>query len=80
LLDHVISIDVYKFSEQSGGSFFEKCFEYIHGKREVNLWSEVALNDTFKVHRFLPCHIRGRWFEIDTLEDLASAEQLFAID
>lgn len=75
-----VSIDVYKFSEQSGGSFFEKCFEYIHGKREVNLWSEVALNDTLKVHRFLPCHIRGRWFEIDTLEDLASAEQLFAID
>lgn len=52
-----VSIDIYKFSEQSGYSFFEKCSEYIHGKRELTLWSEVALNDILVHHRFVSCPI-----------------------
>lgn len=39
------SIDVYKFSAEGGKAFWVKCAEYIEEKKEVKLWSEVALND-----------------------------------
>ncbi len=76
------SIDVYRFSADGGGSFFEKCREYIENRRELKLWSEVALNDVLKEGRvpFYPCALNGRWMEIDTLEDLENAEEIFAED
>ena len=73
-----VSIDVYKFSDTAGDTFFHKCSEYILEKCNSGLWSEVAINDSFKLHRFAPCFISGRWWEIDTLEDLASAEAIFS--
>jgi len=72
------SIDIYKFSAAGGQAFLSKCAEYIEDKRETNLWSEVALNDILREVEFVACPVRGRWLEIDTLEDLREAERLFA--
>ncbi len=72
------SIDVYKFSAEGGRVFFDKCVEYIEGKKELKLWSEVALNDILAEVVFKACPLNGRWFEIDNHDDLAAAEKLFA--
>lgn len=71
------SIDVYKFSVNSGKLFFDKCDEYINKKRELKLWSEVALNDIFSDCNFRACPLIGRWYEIDSKEDLIQAIKLF---
>ena len=71
------SIDVYKFSPEGGKAFFDKCKEYIEDKKEVKLWSEVALNDALKEVEFRACPLVGRWVEIDNHDDLANAEKLF---
>lgn len=71
------TIDVYKFSNIGGAAFFEKCREYIEDKKEMKLWSEVALNDILNEVIFQPCPLDGRWFEIDNHQDLAEAEVLF---
>lgn len=72
------SIDVYKFSSEGGRAFFSKCFEYINVKKQLKLWSEVALNDILPEIEFKACELNGRWCEIDNYEDLAAAEKLFA--
>lgn len=72
------SIDVYKFSEEGGKAFFAKCAEYIEGKKELKMWSEVALNDILTEVVFKACPLVGRWLEIDNNDDLSAAEKLFA--
>lgn len=75
-----VSIDVYKISETLGKAFFDKCEEYIEVKKDQNLWSEVALNDILTNFEVQPCPLKGRWIEIDTIEDLKEAERLFSND
>lgn len=75
-----VSIDVYKFSEEGGKYFFRKCVEYIEGKKENNLWSEVALNDILSEIEFKACPLEGRWIEIDDHKDLKKAEIIFSRD
>ncbi|MCI8297595.1 MAG: phosphocholine cytidylyltransferase family protein [Lachnospiraceae bacterium] len=72
-----VSIDVYKFSIEGGTRFFAKCTEYIEEKKELKLWSEVALNDILSEVEFKACPVNGRWVEIDDHADLAAAEALF---
>ena len=72
------SIDVYKFSAKGGTAFYSRCVEYIEVKKEVKMWSEVALNDALADVEFKACPLEGRWLEIDNHEDLAAAEALFA--
>ena len=72
------SIDVYKFSSDAGKKFFGKCAEYIETKKELKMWSEVALNDILKDVEFRACPLVGRWLEIDNHDDLEAAEKLFA--
>ena len=72
------SIDVYKFSTSAGKAFFDKCAEYIENKKELKMWSEVALNDILRDIEFRACPLVGRWLEIDNHDDLAAAEKLFA--
>lgn len=74
------SIDVYKFSKEGGNAFFAKCKEYIEEKKELKMWSEVALNDILSEVEFKACPLDGRWLEIDNHDDLAAAEKLFAED
>ncbi|MCD7790695.1 MAG: phosphocholine cytidylyltransferase family protein [Bacteroides thetaiotaomicron] len=71
------SIDVYKFSAEGGKVFFNKCREYIEEKKELKLWSEVALNDILPIIEFKACPLVGRWIEIDNHDDLEEAEKLF---
>lgn len=74
------SIDVYKFSADGGKAFFEACRQYIEDKKELKLWSEVALNDVLEEGTvlFQECPLEGRWLEIDNHEDLAAAIELFS--
>lgn len=72
------SIDVYKFGADGGSAFYKRCREYIEEKKELKMWSEVALNDAFADVQFHACPLVGRWFEIDNHDDLATAEELFA--
>ena len=51
--------------------------KYIEEKKEMKLWSEVALNDTLSDIEFYACPLHGRWMEIDNHDDLAAAEELF---
>lgn len=71
------SIDVYKFSVKGGEAFFKKCTEYIEEKKELKMWSEVAINDILAEVEFKACPLDGRWFEIDNHYDLRAAEKLF---
>lgn len=71
------SIDVYKFDKVGSGAFLAKCIDYIENRKELKMWSEVALNDVLKEVTFKACPLVGRWFEIDNHEDLAAAEELF---
>ncbi|MCQ2554895.1 MAG: phosphocholine cytidylyltransferase family protein [Clostridia bacterium] len=71
------TIDVYKFSNMAGAAFFEKCREYIEDKKELKMWSEVALNDVLKEVVFEACELQGRWLEIDNHDDLKAACELF---
>lgn len=71
------SIDLYKFGADGGKAFFHHCTEYIEKRREITMWSEVALNEAFGDAAFYACPLDGRWVEIDNYEDLAAAEALF---
>lgn len=72
------SIDVYKFSAEGGRAFFNQCIKYIENKKELNLWSEVALNDILSEIRFEACPLDGRWIEIDNHDDLEAAKKIFS--
>ena len=71
------SIDVYKFSAEGGEAFYNRCVEFIEVKKELKLWSEVALNEALADVEFKACQLEGRWLEIDNHVDLAAAEALF---
>ena len=71
------SIDIYRFSEAGGKAFFDKCTDYIKSKKEVTLWSEIALNDALADVEFKACPLVGKWFEIDNINDLEEAERIF---
>jgi len=72
------SIDVYKFSKDSGKKFFDSCTKYVEDDKNLGLWSEVALNDILKNCVFLSSPIQGRWMEIDNLDDLKKAQKIFS--
>ena len=72
-----LSIDIYKFNSEGSRIFFNKIKEIIEKKREKNLWTEVALNEIIKKTPFTLCQAKGRWIEIDNLEDLNRAEIMF---
>lgn len=71
------SIDVYKFSIDGGQAFFNVCAKYINDKKELKLWSEIALNDILLDVKFVACPLEGNWVEIDNHDDLAEAEIKF---
>ena len=71
------SIDVYKFSADAGSLFFDVCKIYIEEKKELKLWSEVALNEILRKTIFKACPLDGRWMEIDNHDDLKVAEAMF---
>ncbi|WP_313162759.1 phosphocholine cytidylyltransferase family protein [Sedimentibacter sp.] len=72
-----VSIDIYKFSKEGSKAFFDKVKEFIEDKKELNQWTEVALNEVLKSVEFKQCPLNGRWMEIDNHEDLKRAENIF---
>lgn len=72
-----VSIDVYKFSKEGSKVFYDKVKEFINDKKELNQWTEVALNEVLKLIEFKPCPLMGKWVEIDNYEDLIKAEGIF---
>lgn len=72
------SIDVYKFGMDGGKAFRGMCESWIEDRGILNKWSEVALCDALDLVEFKACPLHGRWFEIDSLDDLAEAERLFS--
>lgn len=71
------SIDVYKFGKEAGKAFIHACTRYIEEEKNLNLWSEIALDDILMKIEFIPLNINGRWLEIDNHDDLRKAEELF---
>lgn len=79
--DHyAVSIDVYRISSTDSTTLFNEVENTILVKKDVNSWTEVALDNIFSKSSFYPYVIRGRWFEIDNHEDLHKAEQIFQGD
>lgn len=71
------SIDMYKFSKSFILKWFDIISNYIIDKKIINLWNEVSINDMFEFFDVFPTLIDNKWFEIDTLDDLNKAEELF---
>lgn len=76
---YAVSIDLYKIGFQSLQKLIEILETYILEKKELNLWTEVALKDLLNYSKFRPFDINGmKWVEIDNFEDLAEADIKFS--
>lgn len=71
------SIDVYRFGEEASKQLFDIINIYLNIKKDMNSWSEVAIDDLLKVSQFKTLDIKYRWMEIDNHEDLKMAEKIF---
>ncbi|WP_427043009.1 phosphocholine cytidylyltransferase family protein [Fusobacterium sp. SB021] len=71
------TIDVYKLSSSASEKFFSIINNFIIEKKELNLWTEVAVQELLKQEKFYSKDIAFKWVEIDNLEDLEQAKKLF---
>lgn len=71
------TIDVYKLSSSASEKFFSIINNFIIEKKELNLWTEVAVQELLKQEKFYSKDTDFKWVEIDNLEDLEQAKQLF---
>lgn len=71
------TIDVYKLSSSASEKFFSIINNFIIEKKELNLWTEVAVQELLKQEKFYSKDIDFKWVEIDNLEDLEQAKKLF---
>lgn len=70
------SIDVYKFNKEASKLIFDTASRLL--MENQNNWFEVALNETLAHHNYSYVDVSGlKWFEIDNLNDLKMAEELF---
>ncbi len=72
-----VSIDVYKIGKKASNKFFEIVKSYVVDSKNINAWTEVALNDLFKFEKFKESVINGSWVEIDDQNDLEKASQIW---
>tara|TARA_B110000003_G_scaffold236165_1_gene240726 strand:+ start:2006 stop:3499 length:1494 start_codon:yes stop_codon:yes gene_type:complete len=77
---HACSIDLYCFIESGIISLMNEISEII--KVDKNQWTELAIQKIIKENKIktFPFYLDNneRWFEIDNLEDLISADSLFS--
>lgn len=71
------SIDLYKFSKSSCTKLFDIINSYINVLKDLNSWSEVAINRLLQEELFLPLDITEKWVEIDNFQDLEIANNKF---
>ena len=76
-VSYAVSIDVYRISAKDGEKLFDEIEDTVVRRKDENSWTEAALDRIFPATSFVPHEIDGRWFEIDTIEDLNAAERLF---
>lgn len=74
---YAVSIDVYRISPSTSNILFDEIESTIIQNKDENSWTEVALDSIFHKTDFRPFIIDGKWFEIDTHDDLKKAEDLF---
>ncbi len=72
-----VTIDVYKISKKASNKLFEIIREFIEVKKDLNSWTEVALNILLKDVQFDSLDMKYKWVEIDNQEDLKIAKNLF---
>ncbi|MCX7986901.1 MAG: phosphocholine cytidylyltransferase family protein [Bacteroidales bacterium] len=71
------SIDIYKFSSAASKTLFDIIYQILYIEKNLNSWSEVAIDRLLKHHIFLPLNIIYPWVEIDNFEDLLLANTIF---
>lgn len=72
-----VSIDVYKFSKTGSEAFYSVVQDYIENKKELNQWTEVALDQVLRKVDFKACPLKGKWIEIDNHDDSNQAMVIF---
>lgn len=70
------SIDVYRFTKQSGNIFFNLIEDYINNY-DKNSWTELIIDKLLNIDIFEPMYINYKWREIDNIEDLNIAKEIF---
>ena len=74
---YAVSIDVYRISPKASQILFDEIEDTILNRKDENSWTEIALDSIFNRTDFKPYVIADKWFEIDNLEDLKTAERIF---
>lgn len=77
---YAVSIDIYKISARTSSLLFRKAEETINIRGDANSWTEKALDEIFPQSDFQPYVIRNRWYEIDSLQDMEKASEIFRGD
>ena len=72
-----VSIDVYKFSSIAGTKLFEIVNNIINVEKNLNSWTEVAIDILIKQVEFHSLDMKYKWVEIDNRDDLKYAEEIF---
>ncbi len=72
-----VSIDVYKFSKKANIDLFNIIHNIIYIEKNINSWTEVAIDMLFEKQDFYSLDMKYRWVEIDNLNDLKHAEEIF---
>ena len=71
------SIDLYKFNKEATELMFTEISYIINKDKNLNSWTEVALDSILYKTIFKPMNIGERfWYEIDNHEDLKSADKI----
>lgn len=74
-----VSVDLYKYSQQTAKRLFEIVKDYIEEKNDLKQWTEVAFPELFKTEKVYPFDIKHKkWVEVDNNEDLLLADKLFS--
>ena len=77
---YAVSIDIYRISARTSSLLFRKAEETIKVRGDSNSWTEKALDEIFPDSDFQPYVIHDRWYEIDSLQDLEKASEIFRGD
>ena len=72
-----VSIDVYKFSKEAGKELFKIVNNILNIEKDLNSWTEVAIDKLLDKEEFHSLDMKYKWVEIDNHEDLKYAEKLF---
>jgi len=71
------TIGIFKLSRNASNVLFEDCAKVLDSGKH-NEWFEYSLNRIFTITEFLPLNVKDfEWIEVDDLNDLSIANQMF---